>query len=43
MQLAGSLIEQMRGNGDWQQAYAASGLKAELGNKTQPPADISRG
>lgn len=38
-----AMLEQMRGNGDWQRAFAASGLQAVLKNKTQPPADFSRG
>ena len=38
-----ALLEQMRGNGDWQRAFASSGLQAVLKDKTQPPADFSRG
>jgi polar amino acid transport system substrate-binding protein len=39
-----ALLEQMRSNGDWQRAYADSGLQAVLGTtKTQPRADFSRG
>ena len=38
-----ALLEQMRGDGDWQRAYAASGLQAVLKDRTQPAADFSRG
>ncbi len=38
-----ALLEQMRRNGDWQRAYAASGLQSVLGEKTPPRADYSRG
>jgi polar amino acid transport system substrate-binding protein len=38
-----ALLEQMRGNGDWQRAFAASGLQAVLKDQSQPPADFSRG
>jgi polar amino acid transport system substrate-binding protein len=42
VQFLNALLEQMRGNGDWQRAFAASGLQAVLKDKTQPPADFSR-
>ena len=38
-----ALLEQMRSNGDWQKAFAASGLQAVLKTKSQPAADFSRG
>ncbi len=38
-----ALLEQMRSNGDWKRAYAASGLEAVLGPKDQPTADYRRG
>jgi polar amino acid transport system substrate-binding protein len=38
-----AVLEQMRSNGDWKRAYAASGLEAVLGPKNQPTADFRRG
>jgi len=38
-----AMLEEMRRNGDWQKAFADSGLKAVLKTKSQPPADFSRG
>jgi polar amino acid transport system substrate-binding protein len=38
-----AMLEDMRRNGDWQKAFADSGLKAVLKTKSQPPADFSRG
>jgi polar amino acid transport system substrate-binding protein len=37
-----AMLEQMRSNGDWQRAFADSGLQAVLRTKSQPSADFSR-
>jgi polar amino acid transport system substrate-binding protein len=36
------VLEQMRRNGGWQQAYKASGLAEQLGARTQPAGDYRR-
>jgi polar amino acid transport system substrate-binding protein len=36
------VLEQLRDNGGWQKAYAASGLAAQLGDRTQPASDYTR-
>jgi polar amino acid transport system substrate-binding protein len=42
VQFLNALLEQMRGNGEWQKAYAASGLESVLGKKSQPPPNFDR-
>jgi polar amino acid transport system substrate-binding protein len=42
VQFLNALLEQMRSNGDWDKAFAASGLKAVLPTQSQPRADFGR-